>query len=233
MSNYHRRQLGRIHAGERDEDGGNDTSTNNNEISQAYEIRPEHIVRIAATADHAVKDATRKDYRNRLCRMINWCVAQYPQFATTSICQILENDANDTTKHFYNQTHDFMYNKIDPEIIKAFMSTIQTENEDGTGKTRSFSHVRKFHDAILFGACEQRTILPHIYHQEMKKYINSFQKESIQAKRKGNTDEMDADPMQFELYSKLCAWTVDSGDMFAWVYLVILWNCMGRSGSVH
>lgn len=155
MSNYHRRQLGRIHAGERDNDGVTDTtSNNNNEISQAYEIRPEHIVRIAATADHAVKDATRKDYRNQLCRMIDWCISQYPKF---------ENDTNDATKHFYNQTQDFIYAKIDPEIIKAFMSTIQTANEDGTGKTRSFSHVRKFHDAILFGALEQRhtaTYLP-------------------------------------------------------------------------
>ena len=229
-NNYHRQPRGRIHAGERDDDNNEEEKNE----SPSYQIQPGHFSRIANTAKHAVKESTRRDYRSRLCRMVDWCVKEYPEFAASHIRPITEEEKNDVTRNYFNQTHDFIYNTLKPGIgiIKAFLTTIQTENQDGTGKTRSYSHIRKFHDAILFGAGEQRTILQREYHQEMRSYLHSFDKETTLAKRKGNTEEIDADPLNFELYRKLCTWAVDSSDMFAWVYFVLLWNCMGRSASV-
>jgi hypothetical protein len=227
-SNYHHRQhRGRIHAGERDDDVDDAKKE-----PSSYAIQPGHKSRIAETIKHAVKDNTRRDYRSRLCRMVDWCVVEYPEFAAVGIRSVTEEEKMDPTKMFFKQEKDFIYNKIAPDIIQAFMVTIQTENEDGTGKTRSYSHVRKFHDAILWGANQQGTIISKEYHQSMRDYLHSFDKVTTLAKRKGNTEEIDADPLQFALYQKLCKWAVDSSDIFSWVYIVLLWNCMGRSASV-
>ena len=38
--------------------------------------------------------------------------------------------------------------------------------------------------------------------------------------------------MPFALYVALCTWFVERGDVFSWCYLVLVWNCMGRSASV-
>ena len=73
---------------------------------------------------------------------------------------------NDKSKHFHKQQRDFIYSVLDPSAIMAFLSTVRKENVNGTGKTRSYSHIRKFHDAVLFGAREQGAMLTE-YHQEM------------------------------------------------------------------
>jgi hypothetical protein len=38
--------------------------------------------------------------------------------------------------------------------------------------------------------------------------------------------------MPILLYNELCKWAVEDGDMYAWFFLKLLWNCMGRSASV-
>jgi hypothetical protein len=103
-SNYHHRQhRGRIHAGERDDDA-NDAEKE----PSSYTILPEHISRIAETVKHAVKDntRTRRDYRSRLCRMVDWCVVKYPVFAE-GIRSVTEEEKMDPTKMFLNQEKRF------------------------------------------------------------------------------------------------------------------------------
>ena len=115
----------------------------------------------------------------------------------------------------------------------AFLSTVRKDKV--TGKTRSFTHIRKFYDAILFGSREQGTSLPSEpidFHQAIENYLKSFKKENIAANKRGEVDETAADPMPFALYVALCTWSVESGDIFSWCYMIILWNCMGRSASV-
>ena len=74
---------GRIHAGQRQRN--NNTNNNNETIDDNIndnniddiQILPEHTAGIAVTVDHAQKEATRNDYRNRLQRMVNWCFQHY------------------------------------------------------------------------------------------------------------------------------------------------------------
>jgi hypothetical protein len=224
---------GRIHPGQRD-DSANNTNSNTTDNTADYEILPEHKADIAVTVDHAEKPATRNEHRNRLRRMVDWCITKYPKFAAIGIRKISIEELNDVTKHFHKQEYDFIYERIDPEIIMAFLSTVRKEKDNGTGteKTRSYSHIRKFHDAILFGAREQGITLHKDYFTYMEKYLKSFKNESVAARRKGDVNELDADPMPFPLYVALSTWNVESGDIFSWCYLVLLWNCMGRSASV-
>jgi hypothetical protein len=196
------------------------------------ELRPEHHANIATTTDHSEKEATRNEYRNRLQRMVDWCRLNYPEHAAELIRPITDDELSDPRKHFHKQKEDFVYEKLSVNFVLAFMASHRTVNPDGTGMARSFEHVRKFQDAIVFGARERGVVISMIFRQKVSTYLSSFKKERRVAARKGLTEEHDADPLHFPLYSKLCMWFIVDSNPFAWVYQVLLWNCMGRSSSV-
>jgi hypothetical protein len=196
------------------------------------ELRPEDHANIATTTDHSEKEATRNEYRNRLQRMVDWCVEFYPEHASELIRPISDEELRDPRKHYHKQKLDFVYEKLTANIVLAFMATIRKVNPDGTGMARSFEHVRKFQDAVVFGARERGVVLSRIFRQKISTYLSSFKKERRVAARSGLTEEHDADPLHFPLYTKLCMWFIVDSDIFAWVYQILLWNCMGRSSSV-
>ena len=228
------RNRGRIHSAQRRRNYDNNDDINTDE-NNAHDIRilPEHTAGIAVTVNHAEKEATRNGHRNRLKRMVNFCYQSYAADVPKIIRPVTADELSDPTKHFHKQTEDFIYSKLPPDVIMAFLSTVTKDEK--TGKTRSYTHIRKFYDAILFGAREQRVSLPSKpldFHVTVENYLKSFRNENVAAKKRGDVEEIDADPMPFALYVALCTWFVESGDIFSWCYLVILWNCMGRSASV-
>jgi hypothetical protein len=61
-------------------------------------------------------------------------------------------------------------------------------------------HMRKVHDAILFGARTVKEVLSTSYYSEMDRFLTSFMKECADAASKGNVDAKSADPISFSLY---------------------------------
>ena len=239
MSQYGKPRRGRVHVDQDDvlvvEEFGSNVNVDidgDDVDTEEFEVSAEHQIGIATTIDHSEKAGTRKDYRNRLQRMVDWCIVNYPKYAKTATRTLTVEEQNDTTKHYYNQRTDFVYQKLSYKLVLAFLSVVRKENSDGTGKTRSYVHVRKFNDAILFGAREQSVKLDDQYKLHLKKYLASFRKESKVATGTGETDIEQSDPMSFDLYTALCTWYVDDGNVYNWVYQLLLWNCMGRSASV-
>jgi hypothetical protein len=125
---------------------------------------------------------------------------------------------------------------LNVDIIKAFMSKKKYHPTKRTSDNKpvhySFSHLRKFQDAILFGAHRAKVPLPEIYEMEMKSYIDSIKKEKTKAKKRSEVDERVADPINFELYRMLCKFAIERGDMFLWAFTVVQWSCMARSVSI-
>ena len=241
MSRYGKRRGGRVHPGEReeyerDQFGINPTKSDDEadlDVTlniEDFDLDREHEVNIATTIDHSEKDATRKDYRNRLQRMVDWCFTKYNKYAAIVTRPVTEEELNDTTKHFHKQRIDFDYSRLHFKLVLAFLSDARIDR--ATGKKRSFVHVRKFHDAVLFGAREQGVAFNKEYHQKLKWFLESFRKECKVATGTGEMELQDADPMCFDLYTALCSWYVHEGSIFNWTYQVLLWNCMGRSCSV-
>jgi hypothetical protein len=60
-----------------------------------------------------------------------------------------------------------------------------SQNIKVNGKMASFSHIRKFKDAILFGAEQAVQILPRFFHQETEKFLKASKKEQVDARREG------------------------------------------------
>ena len=69
------------------------------------------------------------------------------------------------------------------------------QEEKINGKTASHVQIRKYNDAIIYGAKEAKQRLPIIYYEEMEKFLGAFKKETMTAKKDGMLDEQDADPI--------------------------------------
>ena len=106
---------------------------------------------------------------------------------------------------------------------------LNPERED---RVMSYDHIRKYHDALLFGAQERGTCMSMKYNVEMKKYLQHYKKEVAANKKLGKVDEYDSDPFSFTLVRILCTWFLGSGDIFSWVFLLMQWNCMARSINI-
>jgi hypothetical protein len=235
-----RRRSGRIYPGMRVPAAATATVNDDNNIDSGtatqfsrnlalVQLNQEDEAAIARTMNFSMKEATRNEHRNRLKRMMEWIKERYPTYANEVIREITQAELGDPKKHFYKNTHDFIYDLLDPTVIRAFLTSVQTHPD---GKSVSFTHIRKFHDAILFGAVEQGTVLSPTYYITVENFLKSFKKQNVQAKREGLTDEKDADPMPFALYVRCAQWAIQAGDIFCWTFLIISWHCLGRTSSV-
>jgi hypothetical protein len=82
------------------------------------------------------------------------------------------------------------------KVVKAFLGTRKKKEN---GKTYSFIQLQKYNDCILHGAKEANKRLPRTYYEEMEKFLILFKKETAKAKKDGNLDEQEADPISWSL----------------------------------
>ena len=52
------------------------------------------------------------------------------------------------------------------------------------------------------------------------------------SKKRGETEEREADAISFELYRLLCKLAIKANNMFLWAFTVMQWNCMARSVNI-
>ena len=76
--------------------------------------------------------------------------------------------------NYHNCTHDFRYENLPSSIVKSFLSDPQQKfkrrkTANAPLKQYGFDHIRKYHDAILYGANRASKRLPIVYGQDMKK----------------------------------------------------------------
>jgi len=201
----------------------------------AIEINEEHNISMRETEDNFKAEKTVKDHNRRLQEMIIWVKDEYPEYYEQGVVELSEDQKADK-KRYYTSTHDFVYRNLNPTVIKAFLSKKKYKpnkfTTDGKRVHYSFSHTRKYQDAILFGAHRAKVPLPDIYDSEMKNYLDSVKKEKTKAKKGGQLDETEADPITFELYRLLCKYAIEEGDIFTWAFTVLQWSCMARSISI-
>jgi hypothetical protein len=131
-------------------------------------------------------------------RMIGWIEDKYPEHVDEGgIINITVEQYANPCFFQHKCIKDFFNSGINTSIIKAFLASQKIK---GNGKMASFSHIRKFKDAILFGAEQAGQVLPRLFHQETEKNLKAFKKEQVGARREGNTDKNDSDPIEFPLY---------------------------------
>ena len=73
----------------------------------------------------------------------------------------------------------------------------------------SVSDISKCNDAIKWGAGVAEQRLPTEYYEKIEKFVAAYKKEHAGAKKEGNVDEREADPINASLFTLICKWAVE------------------------
>jgi hypothetical protein len=106
--------------------------------------------------------------------------------------KLTETELADPDKLWWKNKHDLVEEGINVKMIKAFVVHRKTKEN---GKTASHAHIRKYNDAIIYGAKEAKQRLPITYYEEMEKFLAAFKKETTKAKKDSILDKQEANPI--------------------------------------
>eukprot|EP00978_Attheya_sp_CCMP212_P034979 scaffold149828_cov60-Attheya_sp.AAC.4 len=110
-----------------------------------------------------MKEKCKRDYRNRIKQICDFLSEEYPDYFAIGVRMLTAEDLKNP---------DMFYHK-----------------NKGEDKIVSHEHLRKYHDAIMYGSKESKEPLPSAYYDGMNRFLGNYRKETIDAKRCGKMDE--------------------------------------------
>ena len=164
-------------------------------------ITAQHAAAIFTTAAQGLSQKVRSEHRSRIRRFIDFLFEQYPTFYKE--CTFLMSQelwAEPTNYYTQKDIRDLVYSGLDPQYFLAFLSEMRIKDN---GKHSSVSNISKFYDALKFGSKISKRLLSVTFYAEVDKFIACYKREHASAKKKGQTDEMEADPISSTLFKLL------------------------------
>ena len=222
MSNSQSRR-GRIHPHQRD------TNDEVPILGEGIAVSEAHSAAVRNTERKTLSEKNKRDYRNRIKRIIKFWQEFYPDYYAVGVRDLTEEELEDESIFWWKNKQDIMYEGLNVLMAKAFMAHRKVKSN---GKTSSHVQIRKFHDAILYGAKSVRQSLPVSYYSEMELFLSAFKKETAEAKKHGQLDEQEADPIPRSLFRLILKWALEENNIFLWVFTILQWNCMARSINI-
>jgi hypothetical protein len=84
--------------------------------------------------------------------------------------EITPEEKSNPDKFYWKQTRDIIYSNINVTMVQAYLAE-RKKKTDGSGGIHSFETIRKYHDAILWGASRAQQALPDTYLSGMNTYL--------------------------------------------------------------
>jgi hypothetical protein len=183
-----------------------------------------------------MNDACRRDYRNRNQRVIKFWDEHDPEYvADGGVVDLRDEDINDEDKYHFGNTRDIKYAGLNHvNLLNFFVNNIRhppTEKYP-KGKLKSKEDIRKYKNAIEWGAEMAGERLSSKCIEEMDKFVRSYRKQHTDAKKKGEIDDNSADPIPLPLFKLICLWALQENNMFVWFWTIAQWNFVARSASI-
>ena len=218
------RGSGRIHPHQRD------ANFSDNLLGEDLVIPGDHVETVQATEKFSIDEKTKKNHHNRIKHIYQWWEKELPDYYNVGVRRLTPSELNDTTKFWWKNKHDLIYDGINSNFVKVF---IASKVKKGNGKTSSFENVRKYFDAIQFGAEEADVLLPITFYQAKDKFLPAFKKQVAKEKKNGNLDEHEADPIPMSLFILICTWAARCGNIMLHIWTILQWNLMARSVNIE
>jgi hypothetical protein len=217
---------GRIHPHERDTDDAAPILGCSLELDLNEDFRSRYQETIRANMD----DKARKDYRCRIQRIVKFWETECAEYYRIGTCSLSEGELQDESKfHFNRYKYDLVYKGLNVKYVLHFLMSTKTKTN---GKIKGHQDVRKYKDAIMWGANVAGERLPVSFYKEMDMYLASYKKLFIKAKKEGEVDEKEADPIPVSLYQMILRWSIEENNIFCWFWSLAQWNCIGRCSSI-
>ena len=213
-----------MHPHERDTDDAAALLGGGLEVSGNYQQQHNESIEMS------MSDKNRKDCRARLARIAKYWEEKQNDYFKVGVRKVSEEHLNDESKFYFGKHKlDLVYTGLDYKFILDFL--MNTKFKDN-GKLKSNQDIRKYKDAILWGAKTAKQRLPTTFYEEIDKYLASYKKLVVSEKKKGNVDETAADPITATLYQAILTWAMEGNNIFVWFWTLAQWNCMARCASI-
>ncbi len=196
-------------------------------------LKSNHAKSLKETMEFKKKKKTIEDHNRRLASIHKWIKKHYPDYYETVYVPLTDEQKADQLQ-FYKAEGDFDYDKLQVDIIKAYISAHKIKSKDQDGKETYYSYVnlRKYSDAVKFGASRVNYALSPEFQLAIKEHLDTLKKENNQKKGEGKVEEREADPISFPLMIEICKWAVRLGFISLWAFTVLQWHCMARSINI-
>ena len=198
-------------------------------INGGTAIDAEHAAAIQHTQAKEMEDKTRKEHRRRIRHLYTWWHDNYIDYFENGTCALSDDEKKDLVRFHHTNDRDIIYEGLNVNLVLAFLVTKKIK---ANGKMSSVSDISKYNDAIKWGAGVAEQHLPTEYYKKIEKFVAAYKKEHAGAKKEGNVDEREADPINASLFTLICKWAVEEMNIFIWVFSLLMWHMMARSISI-
>lgn len=173
----------------------------------------------------------RRNYCQQLARIIRFWKAEDVAYYRVGVKEVAADDLQSPQKYFFNGhfKEDLVYAGLNEQFVLHFLVSSKAK---ANGKLKSVEDIRKYKDVIMWGATVAGERLPTSFYEMIDTFLNGYKKEWTQAKKKGNVEEVSADPIPMPVYKLLLKWALDSNNIMAWYWTIAQWNFMARSASI-
>ena len=137
-----------------------------------------HSDLVQSTEQKEINRRLQMEYCNRIKHIYEFLEKNYPSYFVVGVQPLSEVDLGDIDKFYHNNKYDLIYDGLNVKFIKVFFGKIKTKEN---GNLCSFVHIRKYKDAILWGAKVAKCALPSSFYLETERFLNSFKKEAKKA----------------------------------------------------
>jgi hypothetical protein len=173
----HKLLVGRIRPYERDAD---DSAAI---LGASIPVQDVHSQEVWNMEQRGLDLKTKRNYRNRVREIYTFFKSHYPDYYTVGVRQLSEEERTNPDSFYWKNLHDLIYTCINVSMVKAFMAHKKVK---ANGNTLSHVQLCKYNDALLWGSQEVKQLLPRSYYREVDKFLQSFRKETVDAKKEEN-----------------------------------------------
>ena len=152
------------------------------------------------TKKYAVSATCRNNHCNRLKAIIKFWKNHAPEYHRIGVVDVSEWDQYDVTKTYFFDgkfKFDLVYEGINVDFVLLFLAKNKTykSKKIDTILLKCWDDLRKYRDAIQWGAKMTGHLLPTSFYVEFESFLNGYKKEHTSAKAEGRVDEPAADPI--------------------------------------
>ena len=177
-----RRNGGRIHVHQRETD--DTVTTVGADLAMPTNLKTKYN----ETASLSMTDACRMDYRSRILRIIRWWKENDPGYYEVGVYDVDVEDQNEESKYFFTGKYkqDISYSGINNQFVLHFLvENKQHKKGKRKDKFKSVGDLRKYKDAIMWGAQMQDELLPSKFYTMFDNFLTGYKKEYKKRKKRG------------------------------------------------
>ena len=181
------------------------------------------------TEEKGMTNKNRKDYRRRMQRICEFWQKENPEYFAVGVVEVTEEARANKRHYYFNYKYDLKYEGLNHQYFLHFLLSTKKKAD---GKFKSIQDLRKYKDAVQWGADTLNVQLPTSFYMAWDKFHKAYKKEFAGAKKEGMVDEQGADPIPYELYVLILGWAIKENNIFVWFWTICQWNFMARSANI-